>query len=82
MKAKSYLKKNNNPEGARSEPTLPDTIHSDPASSSSEWQKVDESETLPSKKKHNKMTIMTTTTLEGMALTEKDKDSMRGGKWL
>jgi hypothetical protein len=41
--------------GPTIEPIIPDTLHTDPASSSSEWQKVDESETLLLKKKHNKI---------------------------
>jgi hypothetical protein len=65
-------------------PIIPETLHTDTASSSSDWQKVDESEILCLKKKHNK--IITTThlddvTLERNTVTHKDEDTA-DCKWL
>jgi hypothetical protein len=66
--------------GPTIEPIIPDTLHTDPASSSSEWQKVDESETLPLKKKHNK--IITITNLEEVTVTQQMDKDCAGSKWL
>jgi len=69
-------------EGVSIASILPDTLRPDLASSSSAWHKVDESETLPPKKKQNKITTMTTiTNLGAVALTQEEKDT-RDSKWL
>ena len=62
------------PEGVSIACILPDTVRPDPASSSSAWHKVDESEILPLKKKHNKIT--TRLTLEEKTVTQKDQDTI------
>ncbi len=68
----NWAKGGTSPEGVSIATIVPDAFRSDPASSSSAWHNVEESEILLSKKKHNKMTSRQ---------TQEDQDK-RGNKWL